>query len=68
MKKEYALFTMVMLFLFAMMVVAQTLPGSNGPTGFVTRALSSQAPLVILMAFVIAGAFSYIAWRISKLD
>jgi len=64
MKKEYALFLMVSVFLFAMLFVSQA--DVSSPTGMAARALSTQAPFVILIAFGIAGLFSYFAWKISK--
>ena len=64
MKKEYSLFLLVTVFLFAMLFVSQA--DVSSPTGMAARALSTQAPLVIVMAFGVAGLFCYFAWKISK--
>lgn len=65
MKKEYAIFLVMVLVLIGMLFISQSLTGSE-PTGFATRPLSSRAPIVILIAFGVAAGFGYIAWRISR--
>ncbi len=65
MKKEYAIFIVLVLVLVGMFLIAQFLTGTE-PTGFATRPLSSKAPIVILIAFGVAAGFGYIAWKISR--